>query len=83
MNMRSGFGIIPPGQLRLLVLLCGFIDEHGCSPTMEELTRLNGSSSLNGTAQQLEAMWRKGLVEWEPIKARTLRPLVRVEVFLD
>lgn len=72
---------IPPGQLRMLALLCGYIDETGMSPTMGELTRLNCASSRNGTFRQLRAMREKGLVSFESRKGRTLRPLVRIEVW--
>lgn len=76
----QGKETITPGQLRLLALICRFIDEHGSAPSVRELAALL-SVSPNGAHCHLRRLRKKGLVTWNYGSWRTLRPLVRIEVW--
>ncbi len=48
-------------------------DERGYSPSIREISAVLDVSSTNATADLLKALRKRGLVEWMPRTARTLR----------
>ena len=74
-RQRDEFGRVAPtkSQLRLLRLIDAFQATHGYAPTVRELEAKTKAKSPNAIAQKLKYLRRKGWVEWEPNRARTLR----------
>lgn len=62
-------------QKQVLAALRIFIREHRYPPTRRELGAILGISSTNAVQDLLDALKRKGWVNWEPGTARTLRVL--------
>jgi SOS-response transcriptional repressor LexA len=79
----QGPDVIPPGQLRLLCCLLDAIAERGYPPTRRELMKRYGCSVINGINDTLRALQRKGLVSCTERQARTVQPLVRIEIFKE
>ena len=72
---RDEFGRVAPtkSQLRLLRLIENFKAAHGYAPTVRELEAKTKAKSPNAIVQKLKYLRRKGWVDWEPNRARTLR----------
>jgi SOS-response transcriptional repressor LexA len=59
-------------QLAVLRAIAQHREQHHCSPTIRELLAVFGHSSTNGMADLLRALRRKGFVDWQDGKQRTL-----------
>lgn len=59
-------------QLQILRLVRRLIQERGWAPTIRELMDELRIDSTNAMKDHLEALKKKGCVDWEPSKARTL-----------
>ncbi len=77
--MHEAFGNrgLMPAQFRLLMAILAHIDVHGLPPSFRDLMRATGVRSPNVTAKSLAALKKKGMIDYEPRKARTIRPLFR------
>jgi repressor LexA len=76
---HTGPGVGPstpptPRQAELLTFLREFIAERGYPPTAREIGAAYGWAP-QAVADYLGALRKRGLVTWEPGKARTLRVL--------
>ena len=60
-------------QTYLLATIDRLTKQHGYAPTVRELEAALSAKSPNSIAQKLRLLKRKGWVEWQPHKARTLR----------
>lgn len=60
-------------QLEVLDALEQFRFERGYSPTVRELADAVGISSTNGMADHLAALRKKGCIDSDSLRARTLR----------
>jgi repressor LexA len=60
-------------QRSILDAIAAFTAEHGYAPTTRELGDLLGIAGSNAVMDHLWALRRKGYVEWQDGKARTLR----------
>src|SRR5581483_8973425 len=66
-------------RLRVFFCLCALADRGPVSK--RDLLRLTGGRSTNALEQKLRSLERLGLVAREPHRARTLRPLFRIEIW--
>jgi repressor LexA len=62
-------------QRGILEQIAACIAQNGYAPTTRELALLVGIKGLNALNDHLWALRRKGYVEWQDSKARTLRIL--------
>lgn len=62
-------------QRQVLNFITRSIEERGYPPTMREIGEHMGIRSTNGVNDHLKALERKGYVEREDLKSRTLRPV--------
>lgn len=62
-----------PAQRETLIVIREYWDRRGHAPTLRELAQARGLKSSNGVAGTLDRLRKRGLVEWEPKRARTLR----------
>ena len=60
-------------QLLVLNTIHVMREVNGQAPSYRELMGVLGFSSLNAVADHMRLLKKKGLVTWEPHKARTLR----------
>jgi repressor LexA len=60
-------------QREILAWAAAYIADHGYSPTVLELRLAFQFTSPNGALCHLRSLRRKGLVEWQPGRSRTLR----------
>lgn len=58
-------------QLEVLSIIERYAAERGYPPTVRELAQRLGFKSLNGAADHLAALKRKGLLAWTPGMSRT------------
>lgn len=65
-------------QKELVTLISNFMIQHKYAPTNRELCKLAGLNSPATIHGRLAALRRKGIVEWEESKPRTLKLLVEV-----
>ena len=63
---------LTPRQLDVLQWIAGYIDTHGFSPSIREISHAYGWTT-NGVMCHLRAMRRKGAVTWLDGQARTIR----------
>ena len=63
---KIGMDELTESQERCLLLIDRYIEEHGHSPTRQELSELLGQKSTNGVNQILEALQKKGYIKLEP-----------------
>lgn len=64
-------------QATVLEVIARHIEEAGYPPTIRELGDALGISSTNGVNDHLKALEKKGYLERESSKSRTMRPLYR------
>ena len=64
--------MITDKQKNLIALIEAFISDNGYSPTIKELSDLEGVG-LNATHGRLKQLKDKGVVEWVGNTARTIR----------
>lgn len=57
---HAGRGDLTPRQREAWEKMRAYVDEHGYSPTVREVTAMLGNTSTNGTAQMLDALQKKG-----------------------
>jgi SOS-response transcriptional repressor LexA len=57
-------------QERGLLLIDGYIKEHGQAPTRRELTELLEQKSTNGVNQILQQLQKKGYIKLQPPRRR-------------
>ncbi|MBT2718314.1 hypothetical protein [Bacillus sp. ISL-57] len=50
-----------------------YIKKHGYSPSVRDLKRLASIPSTSTTLQYMKRLRDKGLIDWEPNKARSLK----------
>jgi repressor LexA len=60
-------------QLEVLGAIRGFWALHGYAPGVRDIGRLLGIGSTNGTNDHLKALVRKGLIERDSHRARSIR----------
>jgi len=65
-------------QERGLLLIDGYIKEHGQAPTRRELAELLGQKSTNGVNQILEALQKKNYIKLEPPRQKRNIIIVRL-----
>ena len=75
-------------QKRGLLLIDGYIKEHGQAPTRRELTELLGQKSTNGVNQILQQLQTKHYIKLEPPRRKRniviiKRPHRQMELFDD
>lgn len=66
-------------QKILLEAIEWFINEHGYSPTIKELSKLTKNKSVSTVFTKLMELERKGYISTENGKARTIKVLRGVE----
>ena len=64
-------------QERCLLLIDRYIEEHGHSPTRQELSELLGQKSTNGVNQILEALQKKNYIKLEPPRQKRNIVIIR------
>lgn len=64
---------LSPRQTDVCVAIARLTKDHGCPPTIRELSAELGLRSTNSTAQHIRALRKKGAVEWRDGCSRTLR----------
>lgn len=64
---------LTPRQRGILEHIAAYQAEHGYAPTTRELADRVGIKGQNAMIDHLWALRRKGYVEWQDGKARTLR----------
>lgn len=74
---RSSNVVPSERQGEVLEFIKGHLDRHGYAPTIREICAAFEVTSTNAVSDILKALKRKGLVDWLPGQARTLR-VVRV-----
>jgi SOS-response transcriptional repressor LexA len=62
-----------PKQRRTLDFVAAFIDEHGFSPTLDEIAIELGLRSKSGVSRILEALQAQALIETTPGRARSIK----------
>lgn len=62
-------------QSEALDIIQEFIDEHGYSPTIREITARMDHTSTHWTAQLVDALEKKGAIQRVAGQARTVRPV--------
>ncbi len=62
-------------QRQVLDFITRSLEERGYPPTMREIGQHMGIRSTNGVNDHLKALERKGYIEREDLKSRTLRPV--------
>ena len=60
-------------QQRILYAIQQYIDEHNYPPSVREIGEMVGLASPSTVHGHLFRLQRKGLIEWEPTRPRTLR----------
>lgn len=75
-------------QERGLLLIDGYIKEHGQAPTRRELAELLGQKSTNGVNQILQQLQKKGYIKLQPPRRRRnivilRRPHRQMDLFDD
>jgi repressor LexA len=65
-------------QRQVLDFITRSLEERGYPPTMREIGQHMGIRSTNGVNDHLKALERKGYIEREDLKSRTLRPVTSV-----
>ena len=60
-------------QLEVLRTLFALTEKRGYAPTIRELGNKLGIESTNAVKDHLKALKKRGLIEWTPNRARTLR----------
>lgn len=94
---RFGFGVVSgvwgvimtKRQREVLEAIEEYTAYHGCPPSLRDLMERFGFLSTQGVACHLDSLRKKGLVTWQPGKARTLRvvkkgiPLVELDPWLE
>lgn len=76
---RRGRYSLTPGQQRLYLALVGFMDQHGISPTFDEMQQMTGAPR-RGTSQAVTALEERGWIERLPGRHRgitLLEPVLR------
>lgn len=66
---------ITPAQEQTLTFLKAYITEFGEAPTMDELRKAFGLSSLRSVTQRIEALEKKGLIKRDRFKHRSIKLL--------
>lgn len=69
----------PSREGELFRFLCEFTQQNGYAPSIREMSAALGLQSVQAVHRYLDRLRKRGLVDWEPGKARTLRILVRPE----
>ena len=64
-------------QREIFRWIVNYIAAHGYSPTVRELCEAFDFGSTNGAMCHLDPLRKKGWIEWQENKARTLRPLLQ------
>ena len=62
-------------QRQILEFITESITVRGYSPTLREIGQQMGIKSTNGVNDHLKALERKGFLERDDLKSRTLRPV--------
>lgn len=72
---RDSAGRVAPtkNQMKLLRLIAKMSRANGYPPTIRELESALDCKSPNAIHQSLRYLRRKGWVEWQPYRSRTLR----------
>lgn len=60
-------------QTRCFMAILEFIDEHGYSPSIRELTTMQGLKSKSTTKALVDQLQELGLISFEPGLSRTIR----------
>jgi repressor LexA len=63
---------LTPRQQDVLEFIEGWIDTHGFSPTVREISH-NYKTTVNGMVCHLKALRRKGRITWQEGQSRTIR----------
>jgi len=58
-----------------LDFITGYISEHGCAPTILEVTDGLHLSSTSVAYYRIQVLERLGYISWQPGKSRTIRLL--------
>jgi len=66
-------------QREVLLKIQNYIEENGYSPSVRELCKLTGKSSPATIHFHLKALKRKGYINYNERKNRTIRVLIKVE----
>lgn len=61
-------------QREILAFVTRFYADSGYSMTVRDVCKQFGFSSPNGAVCHLKPLKRRGLIEWLPHQARTIRP---------
>ncbi|RKP54933.1 transcriptional regulator [Cohnella endophytica] len=74
--------MVGPTKKQLLIIdqIEKHIANHKYSPTVRELAAVVGMSSSSTMHAHLSSMLKKGLIEWEPTRPRTLKVLKKDNV---
>lgn len=78
---RHDLAPLGPAQLHILLTILEVYHFENRSTTFAELQRLTGNKSPNGITYHLKPLIQRGLIAMEERKGRTIRPLVRLEMF--
>lgn len=60
-------------QIELIKVIKNFIESHGYAPTIRELCKIMGISSPATMHNRLYSLKRRGYIDFEPSKSRTIR----------
>lgn len=64
---------LTPRQQQIVDFIADFQTREGCSPSFDEIGRRFRFRSPNAVAGHLRLLSRKGVIDWKPGKARSLR----------
>jgi repressor LexA len=62
-------------QESILTYIKDFIRDQGYSPSYREIGQAHNIRSPYAVQCHLKALQRKGWIQWEPLKSRTVRPV--------
>ena len=63
---------------KILTMIKQYIDDNGYAPTVREIGDAVGLSSSSTVHSHLERLKRKGYIQWDPTRQRTLK-IIREE----
>ena len=65
-------------RARLIDFIARYIDEHGYSPSQDEMRKELALSSRSHVSYHLRVLRAEGRVDWEPRRTRTVRLVEQV-----